>query len=318
MLAPMQAPHVPGQVSSRILTKAWTLGVDVTTAEVLRAFDATGLPSILLKGPTLQRELYDARSRPYHDTDLLVSPADLDRAALVLSGLGFGLALDHRHHALVEPHAQEWTRDRPLRVIDLHWRVPGVRLDSQRAWEILSGRAQPFTVAGAEGRALDRAGAALLVALHVANSAPGAVRPGRDLALALERFDSETWAAAVRLAAALEATEALAAGLRSMPAGKAIAAAHGLPAVGSRQLRLAARGPTPGSHGLLRLAEARTARARVRAVRDALLPAPELMRATIPAARRGRSALALAYVLRAGSRAARLPAALRDVRRSHT
>jgi hypothetical protein len=300
------------------MAKAWTLGVDVTTAEVLRAFDRDGLRSILLKGPTLQRELYDGRARPYHDTDLLVSPADLDRAAAPLTSLGFALALDHSRHAIAEPHAQEWSRDRPLRVVDLHWRVPGVELDAQRAWEILGARSEPFTVAGAPARALDRAGIALLVALHAVNTAAPAGRPVLDLALALDRFGPDTWAAAVGLAAELDATDALAAGLRSTPAGAAVAAAHGLPAVQSRRVRLAAQGAGPGAHGLLHIAEAGTARARLRAARAALLPSPELMRATIPAARHGRSALALAYVRRAGSRAARLPGALRDVRRSRS
>ena len=296
--------------------KAWTLGVDVTTAEVLRAFERAGLRSILLKGPTLQRELYGGDSRPYRDTDLLVSPAELDRAGPLLSGLGFALALDHRDHVFVEPHAQEWTRAQPLRVVDLHWRVPGVRLGDQAAWELLSARARPFMVAGGEGRALDRAGIALLVALNAANSGDEAARPALDLARALDRFEPGTWAAAVRLADELEATDALAAGLRSTPAGEAIAAEHGLGAVHSRLLRLTAGGPTPGVHGLLRISEAQTTRARLRALRAVLLPPPALMRATNPAARRGRSALALAYARRAGSRAARFPAALRDFRRS--
>jgi hypothetical protein len=314
----MQMPHGPGRASSRFLTKAWTLGVDVTTAEVLRAFERAGLRSILLKGPTLQRELYDGRSRPYRDTDLLVAPADLDRAGPALGSLGFALALDHRGRPVFEPHAQEWTRAEPLRVVDLHWRVPGVRLDAGVAWERLSARARPFTVANAEGLALDRAGIALLVALHVANSAADTVRPARDLAAALDRFEPDVWAAAVRLAAELEATDSLAAGLRSTPAGELVAAEHGLAAVESRALRLAAGGPIPGAHGLLRVSEAQTARARLRAVREAVLPAPTLMRATIPAARRGRSALAAAYVRRLGGRAVRLPAALRDVRRSRS
>ena len=296
--------------------KAWTLGVDVTTAEVLGAFERAGLLSLLLKGPTLQRELYGERVRPYHDTDLLVAPADLERAAAPLTGLGFALALDHSRHAVVEPHAQEWSRAEPLRVVDLHWRLPGVGLDPQAVWETLSARSRPFVVAGAGGRALDRAGIALLVALHVANTDGQAGRPSADLALALDRFEPETWAAAVGLAEQLEATDALAAGLRSTPAGAAVAGAHGLHSVRARRLRLAARGPAPGAHGLLRIVEAGSTRSRVRAVREALLPSPELIRATMPAARRGRSALALAYVRRAGGRAVRLAAALRDVRNS--
>lgn len=298
-----------------MLAAASTLGVDVTTAEVLRAFERAGLPRILLKGPTLQRELYEGRLRAYHDTDLLVAPADLDRAAPVLSNLGFALALDHRRHPVAEPHAQEWTRARPLRVVDLHWRVPGVRLEPRQAWEILATRTSAITVAGADGRALDRAGMALMVALHVANS-PGEPRPAAELELALDRFSSDTWAAAAALAAQLDATDALSAGLRSVPAGEAAAVAHGLPPVQSRWLRAAAGGPAAGTHGLLRIAEAPTRRARLRALREELLPAPAFVRATVPSARRGPLGLGLAYVRRAGNRAAALPAAVRAVRRS--
>ena len=297
---------------------AVTLGVDVVTAEVLDAFGRAGLASILLKGPTLQRELYGDTPRPYHDSDLLVAPADLERAAPVLVGLGFSLAFDHRRHAVFEPHAQEWTRDHPVRVVDLHWRIPGIRLAPPEAWALLTVHTQPIEVAGAPGRSLDRAGIALLAALHAANARADAGRAATDLALATERFDGATWHAAARLAERLDATEAMAAGLRAVPRGRELAAGLALPRVRSRHLRLAAAGSAPGAHGLLRIAEARSARERIRAARAALLPAPELVRAQMPFARRGRGSLALAYARRAISRAVRLPAALRDIRRSRT
>jgi hypothetical protein len=40
-----------------MLVNAMTLGIDLVTAEVLGAFGDAGLDSILLKGPTLRREL---------------------------------------------------------------------------------------------------------------------------------------------------------------------------------------------------------------------------------------------------------------------
>ncbi|MFL5782414.1 MAG: nucleotidyltransferase family protein [Thermoleophilaceae bacterium] len=72
-----------------------TLRVDALTAEVLRALEDAGCRSILLKGPSFRRELYDAGSpRPYADSDLLVSPADLERAGAAVAALGFRLAAD--------------------------------------------------------------------------------------------------------------------------------------------------------------------------------------------------------------------------------
>ena len=316
MLAYVQSPSGRDLAPNRFLAGAWTLAVDTTTAEVLGAFEQTGLRSILLKGPTLKEPLYGASPRTYRDTDLLIAPDDLNRAASALSGLGFGLAFDHRDHVVVEPHAQEWSRAQPLRVVDLHWRVPGVQLEPAAAWEILSARTEPFAVAGAEARALDPAGLALSVALHAANSAAGAISPSRDLDLAVERFGFSTWTNAAELAEGLHATDALAGGLRSTPVGEVLAAELGLPAVGSRRVRLTAGGATPGAHALLRISEEQSYADRIRTMRRALFPAPDFMRASIPAARRGRLALILAYVSRASSRAARLPAALRDVRRS--
>ncbi|HEV2813820.1 MAG TPA: nucleotidyltransferase family protein, partial [Solirubrobacteraceae bacterium] len=241
-------------VTDSMLVNAMTLGIDLVSAEVLRAFGDAGVESILLKGPTLRRELYGDRPRPYSDTDLLVAPAGLDRAGAVLTALGFSLAVDHRRHAVVEPHAQEWTRDEPIRVVDLHWRIPGVRLDAAQAWAVLSARTQPFALADAPARSLDRTGIALLVALHAANPASGSGLAASDLALAIERFDRETWDAAARLADRLDAREAMAAGLGTAPGGPQLARALLLPQARSRKLRLSAARAAPGAHGLLRLA----------------------------------------------------------------
>ena len=85
-------------------------------------------PTILIKGPAFQRELYrDGGRRSYIDTDLLVSPADLSRSGSILSSLGFELTLDHRDHpAVAELHAQEWKRGRGSDSVDLHWRLAGI------------------------------------------------------------------------------------------------------------------------------------------------------------------------------------------------
>jgi hypothetical protein len=57
---------------------------------VLRAFDQSSLPVVLLKGPCLAERLYgSAALRASRDLDLLVSKANLTRAESVLTSIGF-------------------------------------------------------------------------------------------------------------------------------------------------------------------------------------------------------------------------------------
>lgn len=290
--------------------------MDATTAEVLRAFEKRGCRSIVLKGPALQRELHgDGSRRAYFDTDLLVSPADLPRAARILSELGFALVMDHRDHAGVsEPRAQEWGRTPGRKELDLHWRISGVGVPDERAWEILAAQTEPIVVGGAAGESLSRPGIALHVALHAAHHGTTRPKPLRDLDRALDRIGTDTWVQAAVLAAELDASEAFAAGLRLSPAGERLATELRLLPVQSPRRRLLAATQPPGSLAVLRIVEAPTARARARALRGEIAPAPAFMRAAFPLARRGRVGLALAYLVRAAMRAWQLPGAIRAVR----
>jgi hypothetical protein len=293
-----------------------TLTVKATAGEVLRAFAEGGCRTILLKGPTLQDDLYaEGALREYRDTDLLVSPGDLERAGELLSALDFELRLDHRRHPTVtEPHAQEWQRSRDAQRVDLHWRIAGVELAAEPAWQLLAGRTEPVLVGGATGERLDPAATALLVGLHVAHHGTTRAASLRDLERGLTRFGADTWREAARLAGELGAGEALAAGLRAGPEGARLADELGLPAVLSPRRRLLAADQTPGSLGVLRILDAATPRGRLRALRDELLPAPAIIRRASPLARRGRAGLVLAYLVRTVARAWRLPAAIRALR----
>ena len=292
-----------------------TLAVDATTVAVLRAFQQVGCRSILLKGPTLQRELHrDGSRRRYSDTDLLVAPADLPRAAEALDGLGFRLALDHSDHPGVsEPHAQEWERF-GRKSVDLHWRIPGVGIPAERAWDVLAAQTASIAIGNAPGESLTPPGVALLVALHAAHHGTTVEHPLRDLERALEQLDKDVWAEAARVASDLDASEPFAAGLRLAPAGERLAGELGLPPVGSPRRRLMAGDQPPGSLGVLRIIEVPDHRKRMRAIRAELLPAPDFMRAGSPLARRGRIGLMLAYAARVLARAWQLPAAIRAVR----
>jgi hypothetical protein len=310
--------QVPADRARRLLAAAQTLGVDVTTAEVLGVFREAECRSILVKGPAIAGELYEAGAmRYYSDTDLLVAPADLERAGEALSAAGFTLVFDHGDHSgITEPHAQEWGRDGLGRSVDLHWRFPGIGAPAQHAWEVLAGRTEPIVVAGAVGETLDRAGLALLVALHAAHHGTMRSTPLSDLERAVDRLDMATWEDARSLATRLEALEGFAAGLRLTPEGAALARALDLPDVTSARVRLTAAHHEPGALGVLDLLEAPTLRARLRVARAALVPPPSYMRAKSALARRGRAGLVLAYLARAVERVGQLPRALRAVRRA--
>src|SRR5207248_1785857 len=77
-------------VSPQALAVARSLLADVTTGEVTTAFRHANIRSVLLKGPTIARWLYEhVAMRPYVDSDLLIAVGDLDRAEEVLAALGF-------------------------------------------------------------------------------------------------------------------------------------------------------------------------------------------------------------------------------------
>jgi hypothetical protein len=311
--------QLPSDRERRLVLAAKKIGVDVTTADVLRAFEEAGCRSILIKGPAIERELYDEGSyRHYNDCDLLVAPADLDRAGGALSAAGFRLILDHRGHpGIAEPHAQEWSRDGSTqRTVDLHWRIAGIGAPDDLAWDVLSKRTQPIVVAGAEGESLDRTALAFLVALHAAHHGTMRNTPLDDLERAIDQIDVATWAEARALAVRLDALEEFTAGLRLTPDGESLARTLELPDVTSPRVRLSAGHQAPGSYGVLDMLEAPSASARLRVLRGAMLPAPSYMRAQSALARRGRAGLVLAYFARALARARQLPAALRAVRRA--
>ena len=81
--------------SSAVRVAARILRLDRATGEVVTALRAHGIRSILLKGPSAARWLYDNESeRPYVDCDLLVAPMEMTqcrgRARHVLDSAGTG------------------------------------------------------------------------------------------------------------------------------------------------------------------------------------------------------------------------------------
>jgi hypothetical protein len=294
-----------------------TLVVDRITVEVTRAFEAAGIPSVLMKGPALAQWLYDGPNevRGYGDSDLLIRHQDWEKAGQVLTSLGFAEEISEMAHPRMESYASDpWYRG-PTNEdnVDLHATLYGVGADMDTVWEVLSASAVPIEVAGAEVKTLGLPARTAHVAMHIAQHQDGKARV--DLERALKRVDDDGWRAAADVARRLDALPAFANGLKQVPEGEALAERLGVADVRSIPMDLRASG-VPLTEGLHELLEAPGLKAKGRVLLSELAPNPTFMRWWSPLARRGRLGLVAAYIWRPIYMLLHAPAAIRELWRA--
>jgi Uncharacterised nucleotidyltransferase len=258
---------------------ARTSRLDEALVKLLDACDTVGVEPLLLKGAALARTLYRSdESRGYYDVDLLVAEADLPVIGEVLEGLGYRNVSELQGVDDVAGilHAQIWSRLAPEYgnlTIDLHWQLYGCEAPPQIVWDALSTRRELIDVAGREVRTLDRPGLALHLALHVAQHGPDDLKAAGDLSRGLERWSPEIWRQAAELAGELRALEALAAGLRLVPGGEAVATRLELPDADVLLWQIEHRGERPrGTFHMQAFTDARGLGERIQLLRRSLLP----------------------------------------------
>jgi hypothetical protein len=308
----------PGS-SLRLLAAARTLAVDALTAEAIDALRAAGVRSILLKGPALAHWLYgDGALREYGDCDLLVDPADTDRAGAVLAELGFEPLVERTDPymaAMAPPHAECWTRgEGHEQIVDLHHCLFGAHAPNETVWRELSAATEPVGLAGVTAEVLDAPRRALVVTLHAAANGSGGDRSLEDLRRALSLVDEAVWEEAARIASRIGARQSFAAGLGLLPDGRELADRLGLQPPASAEVLLHAGTVPEGAIFLEALRNAQSARERCWLLVRALVPSPRYMRALSPLARRGRIGLCAAYAVRIAKRIASARPALRAIR----
>jgi hypothetical protein len=297
---------------SAVLRVLW---IDRITAEVEAAFGEAGIPSILLKGPVLESWTRpEARPRTYIDSDVLVPPDALARAQQVLTELGFAQAFRDEEGMPGDVTSTAWIREEDGANLDLHVHLRGVGASPKRLWHELEGRTEPIVIGGRPMRCLAAAPRALHVVLHAAQHGAHFPAPLADLEGALELADPGVWPEAHRLAVELDAVEAYGAGLRLVPAGRAIADRLEIPHDMSVEQVLRLQSGPDLTLRLDELLRERSLRARLRTLWKELTPSVAFMRASSPLARRGPLGLVLAYLWRPVWLLLRLPAALRAVR----
>ena len=295
-------------LSSVHATVARAIAADLTGAEVAGALSAAGIRSLMLKGPAIADLLYEQRgARSYGDVDLMVAPADRARAAEVLSGLGFRSQLvglsDADRDALLElgklaEHAVTWKAALQRVDVDFHSSFPGIGASDDELWRALSSGAGALELCGVTVETPGPAAVALIVALHAAWHGPAAPHPVRDLDRAIEQLDLRLWQDAASLAARLDATAAMSAGLQLLPSGRDLVTRLGLPAALDVTTRLRSYSAPHTSLGFARLGAQRGMAAKLRLLAREVVPPRLLMRHDSKLARRGPLGLAAAYVVR--------------------
>ena len=203
---------VVGDIAHRLRVDAWT-------AEVVTAFEARGVRSILLKGPAIAAWLYprDRHLRTYRDVDLLVAPGDRACAVELLTTAGMRPSSRPR---LAEDgdHAVTFHRASDGATVDLHHSLHGMRsVPATDLWETASRDARSLSVAGVQVRILGPTMRLLHTALHPRAVDGPESQPWVDLTRALEVSSDQEWEAAVTLAARLGVTHELRARLRVRP-----------------------------------------------------------------------------------------------------
>ena len=277
------------------------LAVDHVAAEVVRRFAEAGIPSVLLRGPTIARHLYgEDDPREYVDVDLLVRPSAREQAERLLQDLGFSHRAVLGQSSVDRPRwASTWARDRDGANVDLHWTIAGAGASPDAVWEALSEEVDPVELFGVAVQSPRAAATALVVALHAAHHGLQVEHTLLDLERALDRFSLSTWEHAAELASAIDAVPAFAAGIRLLPPGADLAARLSLPDRPTAETLLRGGTPPPMALGFDWLARTPGFKRKVRLVAAKIVPDRQFMRAWSPLAQSGgRTGLMLAYAWR--------------------
>ena len=287
--------HNTSGLPPAVTIAARTLAVDRVSAEVVAAFDAAGVPSLLMKGPVVAAWLYPEGGRLYGDTDVLVPPEHFVAAQSVLLALGFSDL--YKGFAAVEraDHASTFVRLRPPdaapRCVDLHRGLRRVAAPGSRVWEELSRQADRLAVGGYPVAIPALAGRAMHVAFHAAQHGVDVAQPIEDLRRALTRLTLGQWRSAAELSANLGAEDIVATGLRLVPEGAVVADQLGLTTSIRPAVRLDAAPSVRGAQTLGAALTAPSARARLAIATRAFMPSTPSLRLRFRVARRGRMGL---------------------------
>ncbi len=290
------------------------LAHEAVIAEIVPSLRAAGIEPMLIKGPVTIALLYDdPNGRDSDDIDLLVRPADFDRALEVLGRHGFTTTWGNARPSEHLSYEETLRRLTPVPVtVDLHHALMLVP-DGEALNRILRRDAAALTVGGVAVPVPTDGGSALILALHVAQHGTGSPRAFSDLKRACERLDSRVWTQAARIAGELGVAADLLLGLQAVPGG--IQIVHEMETArhaAGLEARLRLRGHGGATRRLLIALRSRDFRAALIALRDGLAPSPSALRTQSPQTPPGSRGLALGYLRRVAKLGTYTPAVARE------
>ncbi len=294
-----------------ITAAAARLRVDSAATVAIAALERAGIPSLVLKGPSIARWLFAPEdARAYADCDLLIPSDRFESAVAALAAIGFEPEYEESSMpSWWREHALTLIRREHRAIVDLHRNLPGVHADDQLLWATLSASTESITLGASSVRTLSEPGRLMHLALHAAQHG-GSHRDLEVLRRALAQVDEAVWRRAAELARQVDATAAFTQGLIMVPAGQELASKLGLGPPLDMDVELRATGAVEALT-VARLLAAGGISARAALIRHKLFPPATFLRAWSPLARRGRLGLVLAYLYRPIWVLRRTPRALR-------
>lgn len=179
--------------------------VHLAHAVVQKLADDRGIDLLHVKGPAVLPGLR-AAGRPSTDVDVLVRPSHLFRLVEALESVGWEQRTDFATGS-VFAHAANWWHD-AWGWVDVHVSWPGVTIDAEDAFDVLSRESVRHPIAHRECPVPDRTAQRLVLVLHAARSGGAA-----DVDDAWTAADPLAQEDVRRLTAELGAEVALAAGI---------------------------------------------------------------------------------------------------------
>jgi hypothetical protein len=280
------------------ITTARDLLLEATTAEVVSAFAAAGVGHISLKGPLLKRRLFPGGDEHVSaDVDILVNPDDWAAAEAQLADLGFKPLLLDIIPGDRPNHARPYARSTGGPSVDLHRTLLGAEAPASVVWSVLHRETETAALGDRMINVLNAPGQLMHVALHAAQNGAENARTLRYLARCIEIGDEQQAADALRIANAIEATDAFALGLSLVPSGQALNRTLGIMPSGSVLTALKAASAPNAAHAIEWLATRITYRDRARFVFHKIFPPVAYMESSYPSVHSG-GGLLLAYPAR--------------------
>ncbi len=196
------------------------LGYAAELVRLVKLFDSNGLPVMPLKGPALALQVYgDLGWRTMRDLDLLVFPAQVERAERLLLEAGYkrlfpDFSLSRRQQDVLLQYAGSHFSYRHVEralIVELHW-LPWIAIDRWEMERIWSG-AQSTVISGISVKTLSPEDTVITLCIHGGQHAWFRLFWLCDLAEFLHKDHAVNWGDLVARATKLGVQRSLAQGL---------------------------------------------------------------------------------------------------------